>query len=372
MIIEPQIIFVDESGNLALPNDDSLSYYTINAIYFNKNDLGYYKNKAQDIVKKYTGNGELKSKNIGNNFKRRESILKDISSVKFPFYCLVIDKSRIFKDSGLRFKTSSYKYLHRMFYERIKRTFYNIDLISDPYGTSEFMKSFVNYIKSQGNLFENIIFKPSQEEPLLQISDVIAGSIRRVYMGQDPINSLEILGYPSLAIEEWPPNVRKFSEYIPDEENEFNILIREIALRRARDFIEKNIDTDDLDLRTQAEVVRFLLIKFYEDPTQYVYRNEIENYLKSISIECNYRTILSKLRDNNVIICSSEKGVKIPFDSNDISQWIHRANSQIVPYLKRISKVQMDLLIASHSKYNIVNKEEYPELSKLLNEIKGV
>jgi len=353
MINSHQIIYVDESGDLILPSEDSISYYTINAIYFDQKDLDKYRDLANEIVKKHAGTGELKSSNIGNKISRREKVLTDIATANFPFYCLVIDKQRIFKDSGLRYKQVSYKYLHRMFYERIKRNFYNIDLISDPYGNSEFMKSFIKYIQSNGNLFEQIQFIPSPKEPLLQISDVVAGSIRRVYLEQVPVNILEIIGYPSVPIEEWPPNVRKFSEFEGIYEyKKYDSLIRKMSLNAARKFVENYIDHPEIELRSQAEVVRFLLIKFYEDPTQFVHRYEIENYLNSISISINHRTILSKLRDNNVIICSTEKGVKIPFNSEDIYQWVQRASSQLVPYLKRVNQVRTDILIGSQNNYS--------------------
>ena len=365
-----QIIFVDESGDLSLPKNDSLSYYTINAIYFNGDELNYYKKAANNIVKKHARGGELKSSTIGNNNERRSNILKEISEIGFPLYCLVIDKQRIYKDSGLQYKRISYKFLHRMFYERIKRSFYNISLISDPYGSTDFMESFIKYIQSKNNLFEQISFIHSQEEPLLQISDVIAGSIRRVYLEQDPLDNLKILGFPSIPIEEWPPNIRKFSEY-SEIKNKFDYLIRQLSLNSAREFVEKNMNNSDEHIKSQAEVVRFLLIKFYENPTQYVHKSEIIEYLKLLNILYNERTILSYLRDNNVIICSTEKGVKLPYDSNDMHQWVLRASSQIVPYTKRINKVRTDFLIASQNEYDIVDSDTFPELSELLNKFKG-
>lgn len=368
MLNSNQIIFVDESGDLILPKEDNKSYYTINAIFFEQNDLDHFSGLANEIVSRHAGTGELKSSNIGNNVSRRKEVLSEIAEANFPFYCLIIDKQRIFRDSGLRYKQVSYKYLHRMFFERIKRSFFNIDLISDPYGHSEFMDSFIRYIQTNGNLFEQIQFIPSPDEPLLQISDVIAGSIRRVYLEQDPVEILKILGYPSIPIEEWPPNISKFSEYGEDNSsNKYDVLVRKMSLKAAREFVENNIDHSDTELRSQAEVVRFLLIKFYEDPTQFVHRYEIERYFNSTGISINHRTILSKLRDNNVIICSTEKGVKIPYNSEDIFQWVQRASSQVVPYLKRVNQVRTDLLIGSQNEYDIVNPDYFPELSEFLN-----
>jgi len=364
-----KIIFVDESGDTVLPdNDEHPSIYTIVAILVDSDEIDDFRGHAKSIVESNAGSGELKSSNIGNNLRRRQKILSAIADANFSFYCLVVDKQQILKDSGLQYKPSSYKFLHRMFYSRLRRSLPSMDVISDPYGRTEFMQSFIKYITANGNLFDTLEFISSPEEPLLQIADVVAGSIRRVYQNEDPVDNLTILGYPQIPIEEWPPNIIRYSDFPDDtEEQKFNSLIRRIALNVARDFVQDHIDDDDPELRGLAEAARFLLYNYHLDPTKYVFKYRILKHLKEIGVRNNPRSILSKLRDNDLIICSTERGVKIPYDSQDIRMWVDRVNSQVVPYLKRLEKARNDFLIASDNEYDIVNKDIYSDLAKYIH-----
>jgi len=361
-------IFVDESGDTGLPRDNEASIYTIAAVSIEQDRLNEYKKRSKEIVKKFAGSGELKSSSIGNKQGRRKKVLKAIAKASFPFYCLVIDKQRIWRDSGLRFKPVFYKFLHRMFYNRIKKSLININVISDPFGHTDFMAGFVNYIRTKSNLFESIEFIPSSEEDLLQITDVLAGSIRRVYLNKDTKENLKILKYPSIPIEEWPPNKIRFSGFYDNsKETKYDRIIRRIALCAARDFFHENISKKNQELRSLAEAVRFLLYKYHIDPTKYVFKKEIIKHLKNLELPSNERVILSRIRDHGLIISSTEDGVKIPYNSKDIQMWIERVNSQVVPYLERLKRARNDILIATQSEYDIVKEENFPDL---LNYIK--
>ena len=358
MVGTNRIIFVDESGDTNLPQSDiQPSFYTITAILIDGNKIDEYQNLAKKIVDSNASPGELKSSNIGTNLKRRQRILKEIYTSGFPFYTLVIDKRQIFKDSGLRYRPSFYKFLHRMFYSRLRKSLLSMEVIADFYGRTEFMQSFIDYIGTNGNLFDTIQFAPSSQEALLQIADVIAGSIRRVYEGEDPLDNLTILGYPALPIEEWPPNVAKFSEFSGDfEEARFDSLVRKVAVGVARDFVQKNIENTDQEMRGLAEVARFLLYNYHIDPTKYVLKKHIFKHLREVDIRINLRVILSKLRDHDLIICSTEKGVKIPYDSKDIHYWVDRVNSQVVPYLHRLELCRRHFLMVTKGELDIVEK----------------
>ncbi len=368
MSSEHQIIIVDESGDSVLPAHVNIrSIYTIVAILVDSDQIDEFRKRAKQIVLSNAGVGELKSSKIAGNLKRRKKILSEIAAAKISFYCLVVDKQQIIKDSGLQYKPSFYKFLHRMFYSRLQRSLLGIDVISDPYGSTEFMASFINYIKSRCELFDSQKFISSSEEPLLQIADVIAGSIRRVYENVDPDTNLQLLGFPNIPIEEWPPNIVRYSDYpATKEELKYDNLIRRIALNVARDFVQDHIDAGDPEMRGLAEAARFLLYNYHIDPTQYVLKYTLIRHLKGIGVRNNPRTLLSKLRDYDLIICATERGVKIPFDSQDIHMWVDRVNSQVVPYLKRLEKARNDFLIATKNEYDIINQNVFPDLSNYI------
>lgn len=373
MIEEKLHIYVDESGNTNLSDSNvDLDHYVIVALLLENSRLEEYESLAKNIVDKHAPGGELKSSSIGSNKSRRTTILTEIAQSGFNYYALVVDKSKIWRDSGLRYKSVFYKFLHRMFYSRIKRNFSDIRIVADQYGSSDFMQGFKDYIFEFNNLFNTVEFTPSQENHLLQIADMISGSIRRVYNQNDDIEVLQFIKYSSSPVEEWPPKV---IDKIPLEElsenEQYDKLIRVVSINLARKFVEENLGSDDFEKHTQALALRYLILKYFENPFEYVYRIEIANYLTLVTGETfNEHSlsakVISKVRDSNVIISSSEKGVKIPHNYQDILTWINRVNTLVVPYLQRVDNARDELLIASKSKLDILDTSKFPELKSYL------
>lgn len=368
--------FVDEAGGTELPPTDQESpdYYVICGILQGDHSLSEAKSAALRIVRNHVGSGELKSSNIGSDTSRRKRILVDIAQGDFPFYCLVVDKIRIWKDSGLRWRSSFYKFLHRMFYTRIRRTSFGINVIAHQYGSSEFMESFKRYIEDRNSLFDRFNFVSSSDEPLLQIADMLAGTVRRVFLGQESVDLLSILGYPSVPIEEWPPMSSSIREADINGVNEFDNLVPRLALDSARRFVEEYIGSSDQEKHIQAQAIRYLLYRFNQNPEDYVYRAEIIQHLNqqtgiSLSEQVLSSTVLAAARDEGVFLSSTDKGVKIPHRAQDIRDWIDRVNSQVVPYLRRIEDARRQMLIASLNRYDIIDPEAYPELFRYLSNL---
>jgi hypothetical protein len=364
-------VFVDESGGTDLPlvGQDSPDFYVIAGIFYPETDHPRCSLAAEAIVRKYAGLGELKSSNLGSKTARRENILRDIAENRLPFYCLVVDKARIWRDSGLRWRPSFYKFLHRMFYSQIRGASLGIRVLADQYGRSEFMESFKRYMDDHATLFDSFEFAPSSQAPLLQIADVLAGTVRRVFMQQDSRELLRILGYPSAPIEEWPPAAAW--DKAPDAPTEFDDAITGIALQAARKYVERHLGSDDEDDRLRAHAIRYLLFRFEQDPDEYILRAEITAHLdQATGVSISEQTLSTKVfadaRDSDVIMASTDKGVKIPFGARDLRAWMARTESQVVPYLRRVEAARRLILIASNNQHDIVDPANFPALSKYL------
>ena len=85
-----------------------------------------------------------------------------------------------------------------------------------------------------------------------------------------------------------------------------------------------------------------------------------------LSEEIVSRAILAPARDAGVLLCSTEKGVKIPYSSQDVADWMERISSQVVPYLRRLEKARSGILIASHNEYDIVDPDRFAALADYL------
>ena len=368
-----QYVFVDESGSTHIPDTPDIDhdYYVIAGLLIPSAELPTSIASAQEIVFRHAGSGELKSSNIGNNSDRRKRILQEMGDANFRYYCLVVDKNRIWRDSGLRWKPSFYKFLHRMFYSRIKEAFMEMQIIADQYGRSEFMDSFKTYIGQMGSLFETFTFQPSHTTPLLQLADIVAGSVRRVYSGEDQADIFAVTGNRKIPIEEWPP--KEAWDEKPPEKSQYDEAIRGIALRAVREYIEKNLGSDKEDDLLRAQAFRYLLFRFEEDPQKYVFRHEIVLHLRAVTkTELSEQTLTTKIiadaRDSDVIIASTDAGIKIPYDALDLNNWMARTESQVAPYLRRVDKARKLIWIASNQQHDIVNENSFPWLFKYLGQ----
>jgi hypothetical protein len=368
-------IFVDESGDPTLPeyNPEIPSIYVITATMVESNRLEYNERNANELVQKHAGAGELKSSSIGSNVERRKIILSDIVASGLQYYCFAVDKARIRRESGLRFRRSFYKFLHSIFYNRIREACIELNITADIHGDSDFMEGFKKYILDFNYLFNRFQFLPSKDVPLLQITDVIAGSIRRIFLGNDPNELLDILNYPNFPLDMWPPNFDPRIQAADSRTTNVNdILIRRAAINSAKEFIENHLLSNDESKQLQGRAIEYLLRKYIEDHYQYIYRGEVANYLSKLSgheINAQYVTtnIIASARDEGVIIVSTENGYKIPHCYEDCLKWTEHVESQAIPYLQRLEKARNKLLVATNNQFDIVNQNSFPVLYKYLN-----
>jgi len=371
----PRHVFIDESGDPSLPeySPETPSIYVIAAIMLEANRLEDYTRKANELVQRHASTGELKSSSIGSNLDRRKTILTDIVASGFNYYCFVVDKARIQRESGFRFRRSFYKFLHSICYNRIREACIELDITADVHGDSDFMQGFENYILKFSYLFNRFRFSSSRDVPLLQITDVIAGSIRRIFLGNDPYELLDILNYPNFPLDMWPPNFHPRIQAADSRTADANdILVRQAAINSAKGFIEDRLLSDDESKRLQGRAIEYLLRKYIEDFEQYIYRGEVASYLSNLSnhdISDQYVTtnIIAPARDEEVIIVSTENGYKIPHNCSDCLKWTEHVKNQAVPYLQRLEKARNKLLIATNNQFDLIDQNSFPYLYNYLN-----
>jgi len=366
-------VFVDEAGNTHFPKGEQApkDFYVICAILVPPDELDAARLKAEAIVTQRARGGELKSSSVGNNRERRRLIAEDIRSSQLAAYVLAIDKSHIWRDSGLRWPRTFYKFLHRALYGNIRRSFLAISVLADRHGPSDFMQGFCDYIVSRGRLFDSFRFAPSRDVPLIQIADFAAGTVRRVQLGHDPDELLEALGYPALLIEVWPPSSAPRLQSATLGGGQFDQLVRESAVSAATQFVDERAGSPDEGIRLQVCAVRYLLHRYTIDPVAYVFRAEIAEDVRrhtEISLDDHLVSarVLAPVRDAGVLLCSTDKGVKIPFSAEDITRWLQRVDSQVVPYLQRVERARRDMLLRSHNRYDILGSDQFPGLARYI------
>jgi len=268
-------------------------------------------------------------------------------------------------------------------YTDIARSFNDVKVYSDNYGSPEFMNSFKIYINKEGknNLFQNweFDFLQSKDALFIQVADFISGSLARIYdvkKGEGKGAELKYLLLDKcLRVDEWPRIFLNIpippSDKLLNEDN--NEIIVNLALNNARRFLQINEDSFDPDLRLQVETLQFLLLNYnFIDPHKFVSTQELIDHLNKIGIGVDLSVqklrsgIIAKLRDAGNIIASSPSGYKIPSDINDIYSFVERANSVVLPMLNRVEDVRKQYLFASKNSIDILKPERFRKLADLI------
>jgi hypothetical protein len=374
--------FIDESGDSSLDVEKSgvSDFYTICAILINgESDLAECCLKAEKIRQEVFLNKEMKSSELGKKLKKRTALLEKLNQLPFNYYAITVDKAAILRDSGLRFKKSFIKYTNRQLYNRLYGTGYpELIVKADQQGRSEFMDGFKKYLIKEfpKTLFTGpeFDFVSSDKNVLVQVADIYAGSVRRLYSGQDT-ELKNVISRKALLMERWPyslnqPDTESLSGEAKDE-----YLIARNCVQRAHQFLENPPKSNSKFFDAQQDTVRFLLYKYEISGDSWVISQEIIRFINEfreepISDTTFRQEILSKLRDYEVIIASSSRGYKIPCSIEDIQTFVRTVNSKAIPYLRRLEIARTVIHMASSGDYDIVDEKEYPRLHKCLNAIK--
>lgn len=371
-------IFMDESGDPSIQTDKEgvSDYFVLSALIVDSSNLAQEDAKARSIVEKFFPAGELKSKRIGANQARRKRILEEISLLDFKHYSHVINKALILTESGLRFRRSFVKYVHRILYAKLFEAFTHLHIMADQYGTSDFMAGFSRYLERrlQRGLFESaeFAFARSADFPFIQVADVIAGSIQRCYSGQDPMSILDPIRSNTIIIEEWPPRVphplgiEKLSAI-----QQHDYLVRRHAVRKVDAFIEEHSPNDDPIVQAQVAAARYLLYHFRSvDPEEFLPTSALQRRLEELGFSLSERVVRSRvigaLRNEGVFIASSGIGIKIPYSTSDLRAFVSTVSSQVVPYLQRLEVCRKHFLLTTEKALDIVDPKEFPELHRYL------
>lgn len=379
--------FCDEFGAFGFDfeKDNVSSHFIIAAIIVEEECLDLVQQEAERIRQRFFQSGEMKSSNVGNNHKRRRLILEQLKELPFKIYLFVADKRKICEESGLRYKTSFYKFLNQYVYNALHISFQKLTIVADETGSNEYMASFAEYIRGKNpdlSLFDEFNFKfdESKHGVIVQIADIVAGSIAYSYdikkmVKADGANYKTFLGAQIIGIQEFPVSYKTFKiEQHRQFESSDDMDVANICFRRALAFKQRyeNKEADE-NVRMQIAVLDYLLFRFMNNsirkyiPTKELQSSLINQGFEEITTQSFRNRIIAKLRDAGVIIASSSKGYKIPSKKQEIEDFIRHGQGIIEPMLHRIKLCYDGVFLGSEGKIDILNSPEYYLLKKILN-----
>jgi hypothetical protein len=377
-----QFAFIDESGDYGFDfeNKDVSTHFIIVSILVKESNKEILEQEMEKIKQKYFQAEEIQSSKIENH-QLRIQLLNELKDLPFNIYAYVVDKRKIREDSGITFEKTFIKFLNRLVYDDLNRTFDQLDLVLEEHGEKEFMNEFKNYIneRSVPDLFNysTFGFNHSNSEILLQLADLIAGTIAKGYnQTQDTehyAHFYKIIKKKIIAINLWPQNYKNYlNDYISrNQDTVFDEVIFKQSVNLTLQYLEKNKKSEELDEKIRIDLLKFLLFNLRENPNEYVFTQEILDNLNAIRVnKINHHyfrsNIVSKLRDSGLLIASSNKGYKLPVCLTDLYDFVHLSSLTIHPMIQRISKCRNQILLATNNEIDILENNEYEYLKKII------
>lgn len=344
--------FIDECGSFGFDftTSGTSKYYILCAIVVKNSNISALR-KSVETIKKNNGfgNTEMKSSKIGNENKRRTRIISQLSPIdNFRLVVFVADKQRFMEDSQLAVHKKTFiKFLNQHLYNLLYKVYPKLKIIEDEVGDSEFQSSFKKYIEEQRpqySLLDNYDFDycNSKDELLVQLADIIGGTINKYFTDPGAPNYLEMLKGKISVLEKFPNEKEPYWGTSSPEKCKYNKDIYTLSIKCAKDYISKYAQDETEEKRSQIAFLRYLLFHVqYVNSTQYVSSNKLlavinEHTKTRISRDFLYRRIIAPLRDHGVIIASCKHGYKIPISINDITAYLNSTHTIVSPMLHRV------------------------------------
>lgn len=182
------LVFIDDSGDAGFKIDKGSSvYFVISAVIFEDNlEAERVAVAIKELRRKlnFPDNVEFKF----NKSKRlvKEQFLKNLIEYNFKIRSLVVDK-RIIRSLELRNnKNSFYSYAIKMLLKFSNQSILKASIKIDGSGDRTFRRTFVSYLRKELNteslkVMDCCKLVDSKQNVLIQMADMIAGSVRRSY-----------------------------------------------------------------------------------------------------------------------------------------------------------------------------------------------
>ncbi|MHB1105929.1 MAG: DUF3800 domain-containing protein [Lutibacter sp.] len=380
-----KIGYIDESGDKSIhfEKEGVTTFFIITAIIVDENSVNQVRADFLEIARKHTQAPEIKSNSKAfRDIDKRIKFLQDIARLDFRIYSVIVDKRKVFENSGLQFRDSFYKYVNGLLDHELYDYYPYLQLVSDNHGTDKFMDDFINYVEKNHNqteLFRGPEFKfsDSKDEPLIQLADFIAGSIARCYEPDKKESRSQeiprILDRHILHLREWPENPPKLFQKIEDGDEKYDQELVDFIFFKINEFINTNQERTEIEIKNQLICLNYLIYRFKTDPHEYVFSDEIIDRIKVRDILLTKRQfgkeVIGNLRDNKILIVSSQSGYKIPCCKGDIVRFYNNYSSKIIPMIDTLGKADVVIKSATSGKINLLLDNDFELLKELITTV---
>jgi hypothetical protein len=366
--------FIDESGSYGFSFKNHDTHFVVTALLVECGEkTKILETSFVKIRDKFFHGAEVKSSKIKDS--TRTKIFNEIKNLDFSYYSLIIDKREIYDDSGIRnWRSSFYKYLYRHLYEKLYSTFSNITCYADELIDKKFITGLKLYIEkeTQNTLFQQVNFTNSKDNNLIQLSDLIAGTLNRYFSKKSNIDLYYQLINQNIGFINWPDKRIFYYTHFEDD-GLFTTEITKLSFLRADSYIEKHKKTNDPDAILRVRMLEYLKeIYYYKGKYEYVHGSEIISKISMgypFKLTDNYfkTRIVAPLRDSDVLITSNRAGYKLPACKKDIYDFFEMFFANIDPMIKRIKSCYDSVRSATFNQLDLLEDEKFKYLKNIIN-----
>jgi len=180
------LVFIDDSGDPGFNFEKgSTAFFVIACIIFSDDlEVERVGVSIKELKRALKFPDEVEFKFNKSSRKIREKFLKSVNGFDFKIRCLVIDKRIIKSDKLKNDKNSFYSYAIKSLLGNSGESILNAKIRIDGSGDRVFRRRFLTYLRKQLNtkqkkIIESCKLVDSKNNVLIQMVDMIAGSIKR-------------------------------------------------------------------------------------------------------------------------------------------------------------------------------------------------
>ena len=213
------LVFVDESGDAGLKLcSGSSSHFTVALLIFDDREEAQ---RADNHVTTIRRQCKLRPDFEFHFHKLKKSIrttfLIEMIQFKFRYVCIAINKAELY-GPGFAFPETFYKYTCKLVCGNAKNYLKEAKVIIDGSGTRAFKRQLASYLKRNTNdhliahkHIKDVRMEQSHKSNLLQLADMIAGSVGRSYKNlADSQLYRGIIKGKEASVQLWPYAKEKF------------------------------------------------------------------------------------------------------------------------------------------------------------------
>ena len=182
------LVFIDESGDPGFKTERGSSSHFVIALVIFDDELNAEETalKIKEFRRDLGKNEKFEFKFNKSNKDLRVAFLSVVKSCKFKIRAIVFAKNKMYSNYLRSSKDSFYNFALNQILKNNEDTLNQAKIRLDGSGDKSFRQNLVNYLKVSLNskekqVMKNLRFRDSHQDVLIQLSDMVAGSIRRFY-----------------------------------------------------------------------------------------------------------------------------------------------------------------------------------------------